>query len=100
MIANDSMSRINIPQVSIPIWKDLYEAASIFREIKCWNWMWDSDIFGVENPENGEFGYCCVLGRMGEVFGMVTYLGTERLEQGTAIRNKRKGIGVGYSYGP
>ena len=44
MIANDSMSRIKIPQVSIPIWKDLYEAARMFREIKCWNWMWDSDI--------------------------------------------------------
>ena len=66
MIANDSMSRINRPQVSIPIWKDLYEAARMFREIKCWNWMWDSDIFGVGNPENGEIGYCFVLGRIGE----------------------------------
>ena len=43
MIANDSISRINIPQVSISIWKELYEAARMFREIKCWNWMWDSD---------------------------------------------------------
>lgn len=88
MIANDSMSRINIPQVSIPIWKDLYEAARIFREIKCWNWMWDSDIFGVGNPENDETGYCCVLGKMGEVFGLVVYLGTEGLEEYLRIQSE------------
>ena len=61
-------------------WRPLYEAATKFRQTAAWNWMWDSDIFGVENPLNGETGYCCVLGKNGEFFGLAVYLGIEGLE--------------------
>lgn len=41
--------------------------------------MWDSDLFGVRNLENGEIGYCCILGKSGEFFGLEVNLGTEGL---------------------
>lgn len=64
---------------TIQEWKDLYEAAIEFKKIECWDWMWDTDIFGVQNPVTGETGYCCVMGGAGEHFALAVYQGSEGL---------------------
>lgn len=67
------------PSPSLQQWQALYQAASGFKEIGLWEWMLDSDIFGVQNPESGEIGYCCIMGHLREHFALGVYLGAQGL---------------------
>jgi len=69
-------------------WKELYEAARDFMNLKPWTWMSDSNLFGIQNPENNEIGYCCIMGKLGEFFALAVYLGQEGLDGYLRIQSR------------
>ncbi len=71
---------MRIAEPALEEWKTLYDAAIEFRKIEPWEWMKETEVFGVQNPQNGEVGYCCIMGELGEVLAMAVYLGTEGLQ--------------------
>lgn len=71
---------MNGEKIALSEWKGLYEAAVKFKETECWNWLSDIDIFGVENIDTHEIGYCCIMGNAGQVFGISIYLGDDGLK--------------------
>jgi len=77
----------NDQQPSLQEWKALYGAALEFKELAPWDWMHDCDIFGVKDPENGEIGYCCIMGAAGEHYALGLYLGSEGLMGITKIQS-------------
>lgn len=75
-----------LPAPTVDEWRALYRAADAFKQLAPWQWMYDSDLFGVQNPETGEFGYCCIMGNLGEMFGLALYLGDEGLNSYTDLQ--------------
>lgn len=77
---NSRRKVIKAPKVSTETWESLYTAAQKFKKLKPWEFMDDSDLFGVEDPVSGQVNYCCVMGSAGEVFGLCVYRGREGLD--------------------
>jgi hypothetical protein len=69
------------------IWQDFYQAAIEFRDLKPWEWMYDSELFGIQDPQSGETNYCCIMGNAGEHYAMGLYLGDEGLKSYLLLSN-------------
>jgi hypothetical protein len=60
-------------------WQKLYQAAMRIKEMAPWEWMDETDIFGVQDPETGEIGFVSIMGTLGEHLAVAVYLGAEAL---------------------
>ncbi len=60
-------------------WKKLYDIAVRIKEASPWQWMEETDIFGVRDPETGMTGFMSIMGSMGEHYAVASYLGSEGL---------------------
>lgn len=74
-------------KIKIEDWMELYKTFDEFKQLACWEWMLDSDLFGVKNPEDGVIGYCCIMGKLGRYKAIAIYQGTEGLESYLRICN-------------
>lgn len=60
-------------------WRKLYQAAIRVKELAPWEWMTETDIFGVQDPETDEIGFVSIMGMLGEHLALAVYLGAEGL---------------------
>jgi len=60
-------------------WHRLFDAAIQLKKIAPWQWMEETDIFGVKNPDTEETGFVSVMGSAGEHFAVGVYLGDQAL---------------------
>jgi hypothetical protein len=66
-------------------WATLYQAAITFKETAPWAWMDNEELFAVENPDDGEVGYCSILGSGGEEFGLGMFVGEDGYDRYTKL---------------
>lgn len=64
---------------SDPEWKKLYELAGKVKELAPWEFLEESEFFGVKNPETEEIGFVSVMGLLGEHLSIGVYRGAEGL---------------------
>lgn len=57
----------------------LYDLALTFRKTKLWKRLYDSELFAV-SLSNGQTGYCCVMGLLGEHIALAVYIGEQGLD--------------------
>lgn len=54
----------------------LYDLALQYRKTKLWKKLYDDTIFAVKFSD-GQIGYCCVMGLLGEHIALAVYIGAE-----------------------
>ncbi|MBF0288289.1 MAG: hypothetical protein HQM14_10770 [SAR324 cluster bacterium] len=69
-----------------------------FKEHRCWEWLYDSDLFGVQNPETGEIGYCSVMGKGGKMYALGVYPDAEGLHSYFEIQRQGEEDPLGLTY--
>ena len=78
---------MKIPSVSLKTWNHLYEVADRVYHLKPWEFIDDTELFGVQDPISGETGYCCILGGATSLIGVAVYRGTQGLRVYEKIRS-------------
>lgn len=69
------------------LWRRLYAAADQIKKLEPWEWMEETDVFGVQFPGTDEIGYVSVMGNIGEHYAVSVYLGDETLNKFWDIQN-------------
>ena len=62
-------------------WRQLYDLAEEVRNLAPWQWMQESEVFGVEDPDEGNIHFVSVMGSEGMHFAVAAYPGIEALHR-------------------
>jgi len=55
--------------------KSLFELMNRVRDLAPWEWMEETDLFGVQHPDTGEIGFVSIMGMAGEHYAVSAYQG-------------------------
>lgn len=61
---------------TLDAWRHLYALMAQVKELAPWEWMYESDVFAVQDPEQNEFYIVSVMGNLGEHLSIAVYLGS------------------------
>ncbi len=71
---------MNTTKYALEEWEKLYNLMDDISELKPWEWMDESDLFGVKNPHRDEIGFISVMGQLGEHYAIGVYMGEKGLD--------------------
>lgn len=60
-------------------WRKLYDLMGKVKELAPWQWMKETDVFGIQHPETADLGFISVIGMLGEYSAVAVYLGPAAL---------------------
>jgi len=66
---------------TLDAWRRLYALMAQVKEMAPWEWMYESDVFAVQDPENQEFYFVSVMGNLGEHLSIAVYLGVRAYDR-------------------
>ncbi|HKO96814.1 MAG TPA: hypothetical protein VJU86_07480 [Pyrinomonadaceae bacterium] len=79
-IANEPVQDLGeILPPSAEEFKTLYKLARYIQQNEPWEYMEETDVFGVKDPDTGELGFVSVMGALGEYTAVAVYRGIEGL---------------------
>ncbi len=74
-------------QPTLDEWRALYAAADQIKALAPWEWMFENQVFGVQDPLDHTLGFISVMGTLGEHFAVAVYLGSKGLSGFMAMQN-------------
>ncbi|SHH95316.1 DUF7309 domain-containing protein [Clostridium grantii] len=60
--------------------EELFQKAKEFNEVKPWQWLGGTDVFGIKLHDMDEIVFCSVMGMGEELYGMAIYKGIRGIE--------------------
>lgn len=60
---------------TLEAWRRLYALMAEVKTLEPWEWMYESDVFAVQDPESGKLHFVSVMGNLGEHLSVAVYLG-------------------------
>lgn len=76
-------------------WRRLYDLMGQVKDLAPWQWMMETQVFGVKEPDTGGLNFVSVMGRMGEHYGVAVYLGARGLYQFWGVQHSGPEVDLG-----